>query len=104
MFGFIKKKSNYFLNLDDASTNGAAKAEPAAKKPEAVKETAAKPIKSEPVKASVASTNGKMTTQAAPLTTFAPNYLMPTPTANRRLPGPNMDGFRDMARQMKKSN
>jgi hypothetical protein len=117
MFGFMKKKSEYFLNLDDTSSNGAAKTEPAAdkkpeaakteptaKKPEVVKETAAaKPIKSEPVKAPVASTNAKIDTPAPILTTFAPSYLMPTPTANRRLPGPNMNSFRDMARQMKKS-
>jgi hypothetical protein len=117
MFGFMKKKSEYVLDLDNASSNGAAKTETAAaKKPEAVKETAAakkseaaketaaaKPIKSEPVKAPVASTNAKIATPAPILTTFAPSYLMPTPTTNRRLPGPNMDSFLNMARQVKKS-
>ena len=105
MFGFMKKKSEYVLDLDNASSNGAAKTESAAaKKPEAAKETAAaKPIKSEPVKVPVASTNAKIATPAPILTTFAPSYLMPTPTTNRRLPGPNMDSFLSMARQVKKS-
>jgi hypothetical protein len=129
MFGFMKKKSEYILDLDNASSNGAAKTEPvadnesevvkettadnkseavkettAAKKSKVVKETAAaKPIKSEPVKVPVASTNANIPTPAPILTTFAPSYLMPTPTTNRRLPGPNMDGFLNMARQVKKS-
>ena len=46
-----------------------------------------------------AATNGKVAPQAA--STFAPNYLMPTPTNSRRRPGPNMEMFRDMARQVK---
>ncbi len=43
-----------------------------------------------------APTNGK-----AQEGTFAPNYLLPTATNSRRRPGPSMDMFRDMARQVK---
>jgi type IV secretory pathway VirB10-like protein len=42
-------------------------------------------------------TNGKVADQV----TFAPNYLMPTASSSRRRPGPSMNTFRDMARQVK---
>ncbi|MDF0555806.1 hypothetical protein [Kamptonema sp. UHCC 0994] len=127
IFGFLArllgiKKSEYFLELDKAPENGSAKAESAsAKKPEPVaaqslvavaapaksekrEPVAAKPQKAEPApKPAVAVTNGKVPAQAASTITFAPDYLMPTPTTNRRLPGPNMNNFRDMARGMKTS-
>jgi hypothetical protein len=45
------------------------------------------------------STNGKVDPQAEQ--TFAPNYLMPTASQSRRRPGPSLDMFRDMARQVK---
>lgn len=45
-----------------------------------------------------ASANGQSQTE----TTFAPKYLAPTPSTNsRRRPGPNMNPFLDMARQVK---
>ena len=105
-----------------------AKVEPAtAKKAEQVVTTPAKvePVKSqksEPVKKAkvekkskkekesvaipanvpvAAETNGKVPTQAEPNRTFAPNNLMPIPTGTRRTPGPSMNNFRDMARQVK---
>jgi outer membrane biosynthesis protein TonB len=34
-------------------------------------------------------------------TTFATDYLMPTPTRSRRRPGPSLNMFKDMARQAK---
>lgn len=43
--------------------------------------------------------NGKVS--AAAEGTFAPKYLIPTPSSSRRRPGPSMDMFRDMARQVK---
>lgn len=43
--------------------------------------------------------NGKVA--AANEGTFAPKYLLPTPSKSRRRPGPSMDAFRDMARQVK---
>lgn len=43
-----------------------------------------------------AATNGK-----SDQSTFAPNYLMPTASNSRRRPGPSLNMFRDMARQVK---
>ena len=58
-------------------------------------------VKAEPAKskkASAASAN----TQAPTETTFAPKYLAPSASTNgRRRPGPNMNTFLDMARQVK---
>jgi len=49
-------------------------------------------------KSPVASANGQTPTE----TTFAPKYLAPTSTSNsRRRPGPSMNPFLDMARQVK---
>jgi hypothetical protein len=56
---------------------------------------------SEPPKVPAAATNGKVSSQAQPVLTFAPNNLMPIPTGNRRTPGPSMNNFREMARQVK---
>ncbi|HEY9609434.1 hypothetical protein, partial [Allocoleopsis sp.] len=123
-----EKSEGYFLELDD-SGNVASGTE--AKKPEPMKAKAAAPAKQvESSQSAVATlerpkaspvnqvpsgnekvkieaqpnppapaTNGKVAPQAA--STFAPNYLMPTPTNSRRRPGPNMEMFRDMARQVK---
>jgi DNA polymerase III gamma/tau subunit len=56
---------------------------------------------SKPAKAPAASTNGQATTE----TTFAPKYLNPANSSNgRRRPGPNMNTFLDMARQVKPSS
>lgn len=76
---------------------------------------AAAPKKQEPAQASAesAAQNGKVKIEAQPnppaatngkaseKVTFAPNYLLPTASNNRRRPGPSMDMFRDMARQVK---
>ena len=77
-----------------------AKAEKKSKKEkEPVASVAAKTA--EPAKVPAAATNGKVSSQAQPVLTFAPNNLMPTPTGNRRSPGPSMNNFREMARQVK---
>jgi hypothetical protein len=90
------------------------KAEPVveAKKPEPAKADEAK--KPEPAKAKAtpkqvkieaqpnppaAASNGKAEPQSE--LTFAPNYLLPIASTSRRRPGPSMDSFRDMARQVK---
>ena len=128
MFGFIKnlfagifgffgslfgsKKSGYFLDLEEGQGKKPAKAEPTAAKAEPAKvetpktapkeskvEASPKP-KPEPAKVPVA-TNGKVSGAVAPVLTFAPDHLMPTPTASRRLPGPSLNSFREMARQVK---
>ncbi|MDQ2096195.1 MAG: hypothetical protein QQW96_00895 [Tychonema bourrellyi B0820] len=116
LLGF--KKSEYFLDLGNSDTNESPKVElAAAKKPEPVvaapavakadspkkakAETSQKSQKEkEPVKVAAA-TNGKVSSSTEPTLTFAPNNLMPIPTASRRTPGPSMNGFRDMARQVK---
>jgi outer membrane biosynthesis protein TonB len=77
-------------------------------------EPAAEAKKPEPAKAPAASENGKVKVEAQPNPpapanngkaqsdpTFAPNYLLPTASNSRRRPGPSMDMFRDMARQVK---
>jgi hypothetical protein len=56
---------------------------------------------SEPAKVPAAVTNAKVPSQAEPNRTFAPNNLMPIPTTTRRSPGPSMNNFREMARQVK---
>ena len=57
-------------------------------------EPAKKPASSSPA----ASTNGQNQTE----TTFAPKYLIPSASStSRRRPGPNMNPFLDMARQIK---
>jgi hypothetical protein len=98
-----------------------ATAEPPKSQPAPKAETAPKAAKSEPATVVVPSaaqngkveqvqvqaqpnppapqTNGKVAATAEG--TFAPKYLIPTPTNNRRRPGPSMDMFRDMARQVK---
>lgn len=127
-----KKSKGYFLELDDSGSASSApeakKSEPIKAKAAAPAKQAESSSKSavatlerpktstvnevpsgnEKVKIQAqpnppaAATNGKVSPQAA--STFAPNYLMPTPSSSRRRPGPNMDMFRDMARQVKTPN
>ncbi|MEK0181088.1 MAG: hypothetical protein EAZ78_03620 [Oscillatoriales cyanobacterium] len=130
IFGFIGgllgfKKSEYFLDLGNSDGKESAKVElaaakqpepvvavPAVAKPSAAKsepakkpktETAKKPQpEKEPVKvATAAATNGKVPSSSEPTQTFAPNNLMPIPNTSRRTPGPSMNNFREMARQVK---
>lgn len=109
-----KKSKDYFLELDDT---GAVKAEPEAKKPEPAKATKApeaevkkpaakaakspeaKPQKAAPQATPAAASNGKVEPQ--PGLTFAPNNLLPLKTnSGRRRPGPSMNNFLEMARQV----
>ena len=126
-----RKRSGYFMELDETedvkSVNGnqPPKEVAAAKTPEpvAVELTSSKPAKTaepvknvpapkielvqtaegvkaelaKPVSSSAGNTNGQKPTE----TTFAPKYLAPTTTSKRRRPGPNMNTFLDMARQVK---
>lgn len=57
-------------------------------------------VKAEPAKQTKSSA-AKANTQTPTETTFAPKYLIPTNTNGRRRPGPNMNTFLDMARQVK---
>ena len=127
-----KKSKGYFLELDDSGSASSApeakKSEPIKAKaaaPATQAESSSKsavatlerpktstvnevPSGNEKVKIQAqpnppaAATNGKVSPQAE--STFAPNYLMPTPTSSRRRPGANMEMFRDMARQVKTPN
>ena len=45
-------------------------------------------------------TNGTAPQKPEEVVLFAPNFLMPKPTAKRRRPGPNMGIFRGMAKSM----
>ncbi|NEP08181.1 MAG: hypothetical protein F6K18_02660 [Okeania sp. SIO2C2] len=45
-------------------------------------------------------TNVKVSQEPEELLLFAPNFLMPKPTAKRRRPGPSMDMFRGMAKDL----
>ncbi len=75
--------------------------EPAGAKPAVKVELVqtAEGVKAEPVKAPAANLNGQNPTE----TTFAPKYLAPSASSSksRRRPGPNMNPFLDMARQVK---
>jgi len=119
-----KKGKGYFLELDDS---GSVKSETEAKKPEPAKTAVAtlEPPKPEPAvaakkperaKAPAEPKNGKVKIEAQPNPpapslngkvepqaelTFAPNYLLTTSSSSRRRPGPSLDMFRDMARQVK---
>lgn len=119
----IKKSSGYFLELDEAKSNGQspaktaaptlakteaapAKAESASTPAQPAKAEAVKaaPAKAEPVKAVAQSTNGsKPTIAATPAPTataaFASTPTVPNTFGDRRRPGANMDYFLDMARQ-----
>jgi len=91
-----------------------------AKKPEPTKASVATAESSKPTKEVPTGENGKVTVEAQPNPpapanlvasngkvdsqaelTFAPKYLAPTASRGRRRPGPSMDMFRDMARQVK---
>lgn len=54
-------------------------------------------VEAQPNPPVTAASNGKVESQES---TFAPKYLMPTANNSRRRPGPSMDMFRDMARQV----
>lgn len=70
----------------------------ATKAPKVQLEQTAEGVKPVPAKPAASSTINKPQTE----TTFAPKYLNPAVSSNgRRRPGPNMNSFLDMARQVK---
>ncbi|MDX2215863.1 MAG: hypothetical protein SFY66_21545 [Oculatellaceae cyanobacterium bins.114] len=105
----IGKKSEYFLELEDSSPKPEIKASAPAAKPEPVKAEPVKavatpqPVVAEPVKTE--SSNGKAPAASAPAAppTFAPNFLTTTSGNSRRRPGPSLNRFMDMAKQVKPS-
>ncbi|HIK11463.1 MAG TPA: hypothetical protein IGS52_14560 [Oscillatoriaceae cyanobacterium M33_DOE_052] len=117
------KKSEYYLEIEDAKGTGVAptpKAAPAAK-PEAPKAVAAPAAK--PAAPKAAATPAPAAPKAAatpapaappkpapapqkapePVSGFATSYLMPNATTPRRRPGANMTSFLSMAQQVKTS-
>lgn len=84
------------------ANNQPAKTEATANNPAAKVELVqtAEGVKAEPAKSTKASAAANTQTQTE--TTFAPKYLAPSASSNgRRRPGPNMNTFLDMARQVK---
>ncbi|GGA19597.1 hypothetical protein [Okeania sp. KiyG1] len=126
----LGKKSNYLLEFDDAKDTNEPKQEStqasvAAPEPTTKKET--KPASPETPKIAKAKlseakkiakkaeaengtpavatpqppvTNIKVSQEPEELVLFAPNFLMPKPTAKRRRPGPSMGMFRGMAKDL----
>lgn len=99
-----KKEQDFFLDVDQtgnvASEAPAPKAESASKKAKKKKSAKAAATSNDQKKvSSPAAKNGKVEPQSQ--LTFAPNYLLPTPSNRRRRPGPSMNMFLDMARQAK---
>jgi hypothetical protein len=128
----IGKKSEYFLEYEDANAKSATNL-PTSSTPAKLESAKAEPSKAEPVKATTSqakpaptksvkaeSLNGKTptaTVETAPAPqpvavaskpeseqTFAPNFLI-TPSSNngRRRPGPSLNRFMDMAKQVRPS-
>lgn len=124
VFGILgnifSKKSDYLLEFDDAKGTSAPKqeaakteAEPASvETPKAAKAKLSAAKKSEKVGQQPQPTAPKVAAPQPPvpkvkvpekpeqLVLFAPNFLMPQPTARRRTPGPSMSMFRSMAKDM----
>jgi hypothetical protein len=114
---FGKKNDGFYLQVEDDNVQTQSEAQAAAK-PAAVAAPAADvaastvtEVKSAPKSAQkakqskVAATPAPATpAPAAPaITNFATDYLIkPSSISNRRLPGANMSGYLDMARQVKK--
>jgi hypothetical protein len=121
---FAKKNDGFYLQVEDDKTTpeqepkAKAKAEPVTvTAPAEVASTTATPAVTETKADKKASKKSakkaeapKAVEAAAPVpapvvtaTTFAPDYLIkPSSISRRRMPGANMNGFLDMARQAKK--
>lgn len=81
-----------------AKSNKAEEPASATQPPKVQLEQTAEGVKAVPAKPAASSTINKPQTE----TTFAPKYLNPSTSSNgRRRPGPNMNSFLDMARQVK---
>jgi hypothetical protein len=109
----LGKKSEYFLEADAASGTSTEAKAPAPAKVEAKPAPAKAAAKSAPATPAAASTNGKVANPApavaaakpvAPAepqaTNFATNFSV-NGTSSRRRPGPSLNPFLDMAKQIK---
>ncbi|MFW6358188.1 MAG: hypothetical protein ACOC0N_03090 [Chroococcales cyanobacterium] len=108
LFGGKKSNGGYYMQVEDETPEQQPQVTEA-KKPEPAKVETPQPEKAEPVNVTTvapanqpepptAAMNGKAEPQ--PKDTFAPQYLLPVTTSSRRRPGPSMNMFRDMARQV----
>ncbi|HIK46653.1 MAG TPA: hypothetical protein IGR64_17520 [Leptolyngbyaceae cyanobacterium M65_K2018_010] len=101
------KKSEFFLELDEAKTGSLPEAEvtPAAQpSPTTTAEPATvKTVANAPAPASVVPAAAPPAPPAAPVSGFATTYLTTAGTAlpRRRRPGPSLSPFMDMAKQVK---
>lgn len=114
----IFKKSEYFLEADDAKSSVADVPPPKAVKPSSEKKSVEKQPAAAAAKAEPS--NGKIAEPAATLAAaapvnvdpkvaeafkstelFAPNYLVSSGSNSRRRPGPSLNRFMDMAKQVK---
>jgi len=111
----LGKKSEYFLEADAAKGTASEAKAPAPQKPVAAPKPKPQPAAPAPALAA-ASTNGKVenpapaVAAATPVATaepqvknFAPNFSM-NGTSSRRRPGPSMNPFLDMAKQIRPQN
>lgn len=125
MVGFLKKilsggKEDYYLQLDESQESQSAPSQPSETKTEAKKAEVSQPkatqetkapevkpeVKKEEVKPqpkpipAVSTNNGKIATAQPKIVLFAPDNLMPKPTKTRRRPGPSLEMFKDMAKEV----
>ena len=107
----VFKKSEYFIEAEDAKsvkTPAPAKSAPAAPKPaqaESLNGKVAQPsttvATAEPLQGKALASVAPQSSQPAPVL-FAPNYQVSVNNVNsRRRPGPSMNRFLDMAKQVK---
>lgn len=120
MVGFLKKilgggQDSYYLQLDEDKESQSTPSQPSEtkteeKKAKATQETKAPEVKPEEKKEeaqpqpkpipAVSTNNGKIATAQPKTVLFAPNNLMPKPTKTRRRPGPSLEMFKDMAKEV----
>lgn len=125
MVGFLKKifgggQDSYYLQLDEDKESQSTPSQPSETKTEEKKAAASQPKTTQETKApeakpeekkeeakpqpkpipAISSNNGKIATAQPKTVLFAPNNLMPKPTKTRRRPGPSLEMFKDMAKEV----
>ncbi len=98
VFG-VGKKSEFYMELEEGATETASEATAPAAPAKAASEPVAAspaPVAPQPV---VAPAVSQPTQPAAPVPSFAANYLLGSTTSRRR-PGPSLSPFKDMAKQV----
>lgn len=113
LFGGKKSEGNFYMQLEESQESSASSSKESSapkqeKKPEPASTQTKQEKKPEPAQTKqpqpvATATKKEETKEEKTTSTFAPNYLKSVATANqpRRRPGPSLDMFRDMARQVK---